>query len=270
MPLRAWVSDRTWLTSWVGLFAIFAFAPFVLLQATKDDEDISRIAWGFAIYFAVAWFAAMHVLIKPEKQRWGVIASIVAFTTIAGVAIAIALEKAIQPEDSSLLQMIFGVGFPEELAKALAVYLFVFRSRRQMWSTRSFLFLGCVSGLAFGAAEAVTYSSLYESVAPYVSASSYTVQEVWRLLTDSLFHACMAGISAYFIGLAHWHRKKAVILMAAGLALAATLHGAYDRWANNWAGTGVALLIIVIFTGYVRSGDAIAHEYSINEGTQHP
>src|SRR6476619_6499974 len=56
VPLRAWWSDGGWRQGWVGLFSVFAIAPFILLQLTAGDEDVHRIAWGFALYFALLWF----------------------------------------------------------------------------------------------------------------------------------------------------------------------------------------------------------------------
>lgn len=261
IPLGPWLRDGGWRRGRVGAFLLFAVAPFILLRATAGDREIYRIAWGFAVYFAALWMLALHALIRPERQRRWLLARVGGFTMVAGVGIAVAMEKVIKPDSSSLVQMVLGVGGPEELAKGLAVYLFVFHSRT-LWSTRTFLFAGVVSGLAFGVAEAVTYSAAYASAAPYLGASTYTSVAIWRLLTDSLFHACMAGIAAFFIGLAAHHRRSAWTLIPVGLATAAVLHGAYDRYASSWGGTAIAALIIFIFAGYVRGGDSIADEYA--------
>jgi RsiW-degrading membrane proteinase PrsW (M82 family) len=260
IPLRAWFVDGQWRRGYLGLFLLFALSPFVLLQATAHDTDIHRVAWGFALYFAAAWLITMRALIRPERQSVWLLLRIAGFTTIVGVAVAIALEKAIQPDNHSLVQMVLGVGLPEELAKALAVYVFVFRSRN-LSSMRAFLFAGAVSGLAFGVAEAVTYSSAYANAASDLNASQYTGVEVWRLLTDSLFHACMAGITAFFLGLAVRHREQAWGLGLIGLVTAAVLHGAYDRFASGWGGAAIAALILFIFVGYVSAGEDVAADY---------
>jgi hypothetical protein len=43
----------------------------------------------------------------------------------------------------------------------------------------------------------------------------------------------------------------------AGLALAAVLHGLYDRFADSWGGTVIAVLIVTTFLGYVRAVEEI-------------
>lgn len=257
VPLRVWWSDGQWRQGWVGLFCLFAVAPFLVLRLTGEDQDIQRIAWGFALYFALLWFVVLYALIQPEDRDWWRLGRIAVATAFAGTAIAIFLEKHIAPDDTSLVTMVLGVGVPEEFAKALAVYFFVFRSSRPS-STRTYLFAGAVSGLAFGAAEAVSYTQRFADLASYMSPSSYTALVTWRLLTDSLLHAILAGICAYFIGLAYADPQRRWVMTGAGLGLAAVLHGAYDAWAANWAGTLTAALIVFIFAGYVRSGDRIA------------
>ena len=257
IPLRSWWTDGSWRRGWVGLFCGFAFAPFLVLRVTADDQDINRIAWGFALYFALMWFVVLYSLIRPGRLNWWLLARVAVFTAAAGTAVAIFLEKRLVPDSPNLLQMVVGVGLPEELAKALAVYLFVFRARPTP-TTRTFLFAGAVSGLAFGAAEAVSYSQKYADLAPLLSPSSFTATVIWRLLSDSLLHAALAGIVAFFLGLAADRPHKPWLLMAIGLVLAATLHGAYDSWSAGWPGTAVAALIVFVFAGYVRSGDGIA------------
>lgn len=258
VPLRSWWADGGWRRGWVGLFGLFAVSPFVLLRATSGSDNVKAVAWGFSVYFAVMWMIAIFALVRPERVEVWRLVRIALFTSVAGVAIALLLERHLAPQDGAgLFRMIVGVGFPEELAKAAAVYLFIFR-RPGAGSTRVFLFAGAVSGLAFGAAEAVAYSTSYAQLAPYLTTSSYTSMEVWRLLTDSLFHACIAGIGAYFIGLAYASRASRAVLIAAGLAVTSVLHGAYDTFADSWAGTALAALIVFVFIGYVRSGDAIA------------
>ena len=134
-------------------------------------------------------------------------------------------------------------------------------------STRTYLFAGAVSGLAFGAAEAISYSQKYVDLAQYFSASSFAAVITWRLLTDSLLHALMAGIAAYFIGLAYRYRRSCWTLIGIGLGLAAILHGAYDSLSSGWPGTLMAAAIVFMFAGYVRSGDQIADQFAFSPVT---
>ena len=256
--MRSWWTAGEWRRGWVGLFSLFALAPFVLLQVTADDDGIQRVAWGFAIYFALLWFIVLYALIRPELLDLWVVLRIVLFTAVAGTAIAVFVEeRVITTSEPGVVRLILGVGLPEELAKALAVYLFVFLAKGAR-TPRTFLFAGAVSGLAFGAAEAVTYTQHYAEIASYLSANSLTSLVIWRLLSDSLLHATLAGICAYFIGLAYQHKGAKWSLIAIGIGLAAILHGVYDAAASSWFGTATAALIVFVFAGYVASGDRIA------------
>ena len=262
VPLRSWWEEAEWRRGWVGLFSLFAIAPFVLLQITANDDDIQRVAWGFAIYFALMWFIVLYALIRPESIELWVFLRIVLFTAVAGTAIAIVIEeRLVTTTDPGIIRLILGVGLPEELAKALAVFLFVFLAKGAA-TPRTFLFAGAVSGLAFGAAEAVTYTQQYAEIASYLTANSLTRLVIWRLLSDSWLHATLAGICAYFIGLAYQHKSAQWALITIGVGLAAILHGVYDATASSWFDTVTAALIVFVFAGYLASGDRIAAQLS--------
>ena len=263
LPLRSWWAEGGWRRGQIGLFSLFVFAPFFLLRLTADDQDVNRIAWGFAGYFALLWFVVLYALIRPERVDWWALARVALVTMVIGTALAIFLESHLAPDDSNLVKMVVGVGLPEEVVKALAVYLFLFRSRTG-FSTRDYLFAGAVAGLAFGAVEAASYTQKYAELATYLSPSSYTALITWRLLTDSLLHALMAAICAYFIGLASRYPASRWPLMISGLTLAAVLHGAYDSLSSGWPGTLVAAVIVFVFAGYVRTGDQITERLDVS------
>jgi len=256
LPLRSWFSDSAWRQGWIGVFLAAALAPSALSHLTENDLDIHRTAWGYALYFALLWLVAIFALLRPEPQDPWLLVRVVAFTAVA-VWLAIQLEKHWAPTNThSLVGMTLGVGLPEEFAKALPVFLFLFLGGRN-WSTRTYIFVGVVSGLGFGVKEGVLYSSLYAQNSDFFTATSFASAETWRLLTDGLWHACTAGITAYFIGLASLLRKAAVPLIAFGLILTSVLHGMNDAWSNGWPSFAVTALIVFIFVGYVRNGDAI-------------
>jgi RsiW-degrading membrane proteinase PrsW (M82 family) len=256
-PVKDWLQDRTWWRGPLGVFVMFATAPFVLLHLSAKDEDLTTATWGFAVYFALVWSLAMYKIIRPERPPTLLIVKLVVFSTLVSTAFAVFIEKRLDPDMTHLLWTIGGVGLPEEIAKAMPVVIFVFLSRRR-YSPRLFMFAGAISGLAFGAAEAVTYATFYSSLGDYVSFSDIAAVTVWRLLTDGLFHACFAATAAFFIGVAAWSRDKSGLLIAIGIGTSSVLHGAYDRWAGNWFGLSLAVLIIVLFVAYVRTGDRIA------------
>jgi RsiW-degrading membrane proteinase PrsW (M82 family) len=268
IPLRTWWEDRSWRTGVPLAFLTLAVVPYVLLHLVGSGDNIGAAAWAFSLYFGGIWFVAIRALVKPERfSKWR-LTGIVLFTASVGVSIAVTLERGLASSTGSLVASTLGVGVPEEFAKALPVFLFVFLAHSKRFSPRTYLYLGAVSGLAFGAVEAVTYSALYSSVLPF-GGGTYLTEEIWRLITDPVSHACMAGISCYFMGLAAAHRNKQVPLIGVGLAIAALLHGAYDTTASSWIGVGVTALTIFIFVGYALSGERIADEYNSLVEAQH-
>lgn len=253
IPVRAWWEDRSWRTGVPFAFLALALLPFLI-----DHLSFGHAKWGFAAYFAGIWFFALRALVKPEAVSNWLVARIALFTAVVGIPLAIVLETH-AGTSTSLLHNIFGVGLPEELTKALPVFLFVFLARTKRLSPRTYMYLGAVSGLVFGAVEAVRYTDLYAVLSSFESTSLLT--EVWRLVGGPVLHAAMAGISCYFIGLASTHRSKQVPLIGLGLGFAAVLHGVYDTTASGWLGVGVAAAILFVFVGYVLSAERIAAGY---------
>lgn len=259
LPLQTWASDAGWRQGRAALFLLMALTPFALLQATSEDTDVERAAVGFAVYFAVLWLVAIRELVQPEPLGWLTITKISAFTALAGVAIAVAIEEQLGASVDDPLASIATIGLPEEAAKALAILLFV-RAGRGRWAPRTYLYAGAVSGLAFGAAEAVTYTVAYASYLDLDDGG--LVVTLWRLLCGGLFHACMAGIVAFFIGLGAWYRDIRFHLLGFGLLLAGVLHGLYNYLAEGWGGAALAALTVFTFVGYVRTGDRIGARLS--------
>jgi RsiW-degrading membrane proteinase PrsW (M82 family) len=259
LPLQPWGSDAGWRQGRAALFLLMALTPFALLQATSEDADVERTAVGFAVYFAVLWLIAIRELVQPEPLGWLTIGQIGAFTALAGVAIAVAIEEQLGASADDPLASIFTVGLPEEAAKALPILLFL-RAGRGRWAPRTYLYAGAVSGLAFGAAEAVTYTVAYATFLDLDDGGLAVT--LWRLLCGGLFHACMAGIVAFFIGLGAWYRDIRFHLVGFGLLVAGVLHGLYNYLADGWGGAALAALTVFTFVGYVRTGDRIGARLS--------
>ncbi len=265
LPLQTWAGDAGWRQGRAALFLLMALAPFALLQATSGDTDVERAAVGFAVYFAVLWLVAIRELVRPEPLGWLTIAKIGAFTSVAGIAIAVAVEEQLGASTDDPVSSILTVGLPEEAAKALAILLFL-RAGRGRWAPRTYLYAGAVSGLAFGAAEAVTYTVAYATFLDLDDGG--LVVTLWRLLCGGLFHACMAGIVAFFIGLGAWYRDIRFHLLAFGLLVAGVLHGLYNHLADGWGGAALAALTVFTFVGYVRTGDTIGARLASGGGSR--
>ena len=150
---------------------------------------------------------------------------------------------------------------------------------------RDYLFLGAVSGLVFGASEVVHYFTVNGVAEFYLTVQSalpaiqqliltghsapdsvfavligpvryFVLDFVWRFLTDPITHACWAGLTGYFIGLAASGRHKWYAVGWIGLVVAAILHGLNDwsRVNGHWLWIVVTLVSGVLFLGYAKVG----------------
>jgi RsiW-degrading membrane proteinase PrsW (M82 family) len=204
------------------------------------------------------------------------------------VPLAITLESDLHASTTGLGPSIYTVGVPEELAKAIPVLtVALIYWRRRSLAPRDYLFLGAVSGLVFGASEVVHYftvngvAEFYQTIQSAIppieqllatghSPSGslfavligpvryFTLDFVWRFVTDPISHACWSGLTGYFIGLAVTRRHKWYAVAWIGLAAAAVLHGLNDWGRVN----GQPLWIVVVaasgilFLSLARTGSA--------------
>jgi len=263
VPIRHWARDPA-LRSWpvLLLVALVCVPPIALVMLNNPTEaKIRDIAWIFAIYFAVAWLLLLGVIVRPQHVSRGMLAAVAVVGVVTQAPTAIFLETQLHSNTDSLLD-VFTIGLPEELAKAIPIVVVAW-IWRQYWSTqtpRDYLFLGAVSGLVFGAAEVVHYfTDVLGSISGNATGrdlQSITIQYVWRFLTDPIDHACWAGITGYFIGLAITgpYRKYSIGLV--GIGIAAVLHGLndWDPINSHPAWVLVTLISVLLFLGYARAG----------------
>jgi RsiW-degrading membrane proteinase PrsW (M82 family) len=289
VPLGDWVRHRS-LRSWpVLLFLVLICVPtiaLVMLGASQSASAFDHVAWIFAAYFALAWLLLLGVIVRPEHVSRPMLVVVTAIALVTEVPLAVALETALHVSDVSLGRSIFTIGIPEELAKAvpvLAVAL-IYRRRRDL-VPRDYLFLGAVSGLAFGASEVVRYFTVNGVVQFYLtvrsavpsierliatghSAStslfavligpvlSFILEFVWRFVTDPITHACWSGLTGYFIGLAAVGRYRWYKVAWIGLAVAAVLHGLNDWSRVNGHPAWILVVVVsgILFLGYAKVG----------------
>ncbi|HEV2536588.1 MAG TPA: PrsW family glutamic-type intramembrane protease [Streptosporangiaceae bacterium] len=263
MPVRHWLRDPA-LRSWpvLLLVALVSVPPLGLVLLNNATEaKIRDIAWIFAAYFAVAWLLLLGVIVRPQHVSRAMLATVAVVGVVTQAPIAIWLETELHAGTSSLLD-IFTIGVPEELAKAIPIVVVAWIWRR-FWHTqtpRDYLFLGAVSGLVFGAAEVVHY---FSDVLGHLSGNAtgpdlqaLTLEYVWRFLTDPIDHACWAGITGYFIGLAITGQSRKYAVAPVGIGIAAILHGLND-WNpvnSHIAWVLVTLISVLLFLAYARAG----------------
>src|SRR5580693_5294552 len=275
LPIGDWIRHHS-LRSWpVLLFLTLICVPSIallILGLNPSQATFDHVAWIFAAYFAVAWLLLLVTAIALATQ----------------VPLAVTLEADLHANTAGLGPSIYSVGLPEELAKAipvLAVALIYRFFRQRSLTPVDYLFLGAVSGLVFGASEVVHYFTVNGLAEFYLAVQSaipsieqlllsghsapdslfavligpvryFVLDFVWRFLTDPITHACWAGLTGYFIGLAASGRHRWYTVSWIGLAAAAILHGL-----NDWSLVNGHLLWIlvtlvsgVLFLGYAKVG----------------
>jgi len=177
------------------------------------------------------------------------------WVTMAGFGIAIVVGV--------LLGFVIGVGVLEECAKVLPVW-WIYVHKKNVDNLSTIVFLGCVSGFAFGVAEAVNYSISYALglSAGGMGFGGYLIAQLTRLITLPLLHAVWSGIFAYFVALASVNRHVGNGLLLAGLVITASLHGLYDTFSGSLIGVAIAVVSILVFIAYYRSGENLQAKIS--------
>jgi RsiW-degrading membrane proteinase PrsW (M82 family) len=291
LPLADWIRHHS-LRSWpVALFLLLICVPtiaLVILGPSPSASTFDHVAWIFAAYFAVAWLLLLGVVIRPEHVTRPMLVLVTVIALATQVPLAVTLEVDLHAETAGLGPSIWSVGLPEELAKAipvLAVAVIYRLGRRHELTPKDYLFLGAVSGLVFGASEVVHYFTVNGLAEFYLTVQSalpsiqqliltghsapesvfavligpvryFVLDFVWRFLTDPITHACWAGLTGYFIGLAATGRHKWFAVSWIGLVIAAILHGLNDwsRVNGQWLWIAVTIVSGILFLGYAKVG----------------
>jgi len=258
LPLGAWVRSPS-LRSWpVLVFVMLVTIPPVAIVVFYNHPDLAtfdQAARILAAYFALAWLLLIGVIVRPAGISKLLLIVVVAVALVTQVPLAITLEQTLHSSNSNLLASVFTIGVPEELAKAIPVIVIALVARRRL-TPSDYLFLGAVSGLVFGASEAELYltngAGLGHGAAPDLVAA---LEFVWRFPTDPITHACWAGITGYFIGLATTGRYKWFQVCWVGLAMASILHGLNDWNALNghWGWIAVVVGSGLLFLTYAKA-----------------
>ncbi len=183
-----------------------------------------------------------------------------AIALVTQVPLAIGLEDALHSSTSNLFASVFTIGLPEELAKAIPVVAIALVARKRL-APADYLFLGAVSGLVFGASEAQHYLASGVGVGSNPTMDLVTtLQYIWRFPTDPISHACWAGLTGYFIGLAFTGEYKWYRVGWIGLAMASVLHGLNDWTVINGHSAWVVVVVVsaLLFLTYAKAGSASA------------
>jgi RsiW-degrading membrane proteinase PrsW (M82 family) len=270
--VRSWLHNPGWKQGWRLLVIAYGLLPSVFFVLFLHSTNLTTPGWAYSLYVAPLWAIVFYFLIRPgpiTKQVIGVGAAIVVGTLALTPILTIPWEKTLDKTTSTkqLLPWIYGVGYAEEITKALPVLvaaLVLLRFRKEKLDVRMWMFLGCIAGLAFGVAESVKYVALYLRAGEQGGASVPVVLAFsLRVFLDGFQHAVWAGISGFFIGMGVNYRRRRVLLIAIGISIPAVLHGLND-WAtsfsNQWLWIGMGALSLVLFLGYTMSAAAIERD----------
>jgi RsiW-degrading membrane proteinase PrsW (M82 family) len=256
-------------------------APFVVFAMTDHSPDpMGTGAWAFAAIAAVACGLLAWKLVRPDStepalmaQVAGATAALTAFHIVAEVERGLGVGAG----ELSYAGAIFQVGLVEELAKALPVFVFLYVIGKGRHSPRTFMFMGALSGIAFGAVEAVHYmtrlsnepNAIAQQTGQLVNFSSYANSIVGRVFFGPMLHMVWAGIAAYFIGLAAHHPALRAKLIGLGLGSVIVAHGLYDA-TNSWTQTVIACVSIATFAGYALFGNRLEDTTTTTEAEPVP
>jgi RsiW-degrading membrane proteinase PrsW (M82 family) len=280
LPFQHWLRDkslRNWITVvFVGLVVI---PSITLVLFGNDLNHTTQSAWVFAVYFASAWLLVLWIAVRPPLVKPLMLAEVAAIGLVLEAPLAVWLETSLNSQTNNIFQCIFTVGVPEEFVKALpiAVLAIIHRKWWRGLTPKDYLFLGAVSGLGFGAAEAVEYVTkvipalVTQQVAEGLNNNTLTAggfvqlfssgsdEVAWRFVTDPMSHAVWAGITGYFIGLAVRFARHRVWLALFGLGLTALLHGINDYVAQNtqWWWILEIIVSVLLFVAYAQAGGSI-------------
>lgn len=274
-PFRSWAQSKIWSGTIVRAILFFALTPLVLSYYFGQDVSVKQAAWALGVYFALVWGWVVFSIARPPCVHVHYIVGIGLFTAIIGIPVDLIVQRLpiistlYSATDyggvGSLFGFVFGVGVLEETVKLLPILYLAYKIR-VLTTPRETAFYAAMSGLAFGVAEAVSYSLGYadQTVVGLMNGTSgegsYLVSEFLRLISLPFLHCVFTGAAGYFVGLGLVSPKRRVPLVITGLALAALLHGFYDTLSSTWLALVPAAAAVLIFVGYLSNAEALSQQ----------
>ncbi|MGJ3252098.1 MAG: PrsW family intramembrane metalloprotease [Elainellaceae cyanobacterium] len=269
-PYRDVLKSELYRHPTVKLLLFLGLFPLIV-NLINDGTNVGRIAWLLGIYYASIWGFVLFNLIKPVQVSWGDTLKCVLFTAFIGIPLLIIFQQVpiLSPLyaaiDAGFIQrligFIFGVGLLEELCKGIPVYLFLLRPGK-LHDPLTAAFYGAMSGLGFSIAEGAAYSLFYALGLERgdLSPGTYVIVNTVRFVSLPLFHAILAGIVGYFIGLAAINPSRHGAIIFIGVAIAATLHGLYNTFSDSILGLFIVGFSILLFVTYLRRSKQMVDE----------
>lgn len=246
-----WAKNRKLiLIAAIGLAPLFILATFGKIQTAF---------WAMAFYFSGLWALFFYHVFPTTGVRLSTAVLCFFATGVLSISVLLLayqipplfwLVQGIQGkgEFNRVMAYIFGVGLPEELCKALA--LFALLKKSNPLPPQTMLFYGLISGLGFGIYEGVDYQ-LDRNFRYASSGGEYYLFNLVRVTTLPFLHAMWTGIAGYFIGFAALYPRRQRGLIVIGIGLPTLLHGLYNTFNNTILGLGFALLTVLALNLYL-------------------
>jgi RsiW-degrading membrane proteinase PrsW (M82 family) len=273
VPVRSWLKDPGWKQGSRLLVIAYGLLPSIFVVLFSASSDLSAPGWAYSLAIAPLWAVAFWLLIRPghiTKQVGWLAVAIVATVLVLLPTVTLPWENALDKTATShnLLPWIYGVGFAEEVTKALPILLAAL-VLRWVWKitldVRVWMFLGTISGLAFGVRESVLYTSSYLMQGNHKAglAVPLILTFAQRVFVDGFQHAVWAGIAAFFIGMGVNYRRRRIPLILFGVTLPAVLHALNDwstQLASHWLWIVMEAIALLLFIGYTMSAASIERQ----------
>jgi RsiW-degrading membrane proteinase PrsW (M82 family) len=256
LPFRE-ARDFDWLKN-RKLIAIAAIGLVpLLIHATTSN--LGAAFWGMALYFSALWALFFYHVFPTPEARLSTVA--LCFFASGVLSISVLLMAYHLPPLMWLVQLfkspnffnhmlgyIVAVALPEELCKALPI--FVLLKKSNPLPPQVMVFYGLMAGLGFGIYEGVDYQ-MERNFRYAGSGGEYYLLNVLRLTTLPFLHAMWTGIAGYFIGFAGLYPRRQRGLMLIGVGVPVILHGLYNTFNGTIIGLGFALLTVLALNLYL-------------------
>ena len=235
--------------------AFIGLAPAFLITFTLSSY---LTFYAIALYFSIIWGAFFFFMFKTNQVDNKKTIFLFFITQIAALVLTniqsfppMSFLYALTESESvvaKLVGFIFGVGFTEELIKALPLLYFV-RTAKEPFIPQTLVYYGLISGIGFGVLEGVLYQTTTNTTLGY---SDAFFMNIARLTSLPFLHAIWAGIAGYFIAFANLFPKfrKALYLLA--ISIPALLHGVYDVLGWGLLGLGSTLFSVLLLMYYLK------------------
>ena len=278
VPVKSWLTDPGWRQGLRLLVIPYALLPLVFIALFSSSGNLTTPGWAYSLYIAPLWVIAFWLLIRPGPVKAlevqigiGMICWVLIWIKFVTVAINTALVS--NPKAPVNFPLALGVGFNEEITKALPVLLaalVIRKFRSAKLDVRMWMFLGTIAGLTFGVSEQAGYTVQDIVNINQAQANSQAVVAVLgfaeRVFIDGFQHAIWAGVAAFFIGMAVNYPRRRVQLIVFGISIPALLHALND-WSlgafgssSLWVWIVIQAVSLLLFLGYTMSADSIERQ----------